>query len=131
MATILIADDVASMRRVLYFTLRTQHTVIEAEDGEQALRLVERHRPELVILDVAMPHMDGLEVCRRIRASPDLRHIGVIILSASSLPAEARRAGADVYLEKPCRPSRIRATVEDLLRGRDDNQAENDDPARS
>jgi putative two-component system response regulator len=114
----LIADDNMAARRLLHLTLRGHHTILEAEDGAEALQLAGRHRPDIVILDVAMPIVDGLEVCRRLRADPDLQDIGVIILSASSRPGQARQAGADRFLEKPCLPSQIRAAVDDLMRER-------------
>jgi putative two-component system response regulator len=126
MATVLIADDNPAARRLLHLTLRAHHTLIEAEDGAEVLELAARHRPDIVILDVAMPVMGGLEVCRRLRADPALRDVGIIILSASSRPGQAREAGADRFLEKPCLPSRIRAVVDELLRGRHDTQADND-----
>jgi CheY-like chemotaxis protein len=118
MATILIADDTVGVRRLLHFIFEAQHTVLEAEDGLQAIALAQEQRPDIVILDVAMPIMNGLEVCRQLRADPTLRAIGIIILSASTTPEQAQEAGADRFIEKPCHPSHLRAAVDNLLRDR-------------
>jgi CheY-like chemotaxis protein len=118
MPTILVADDVALARRILRLTFEGMYAVIEAASGEEALALAALHRPDVAILDVAMPDIDGLEVCRRLRRDPTLARIGIIIHSASSGPAAARRAGADRYVQKPCLPSRLRAIVEELIHGR-------------
>jgi CheY-like chemotaxis protein len=114
MPTILIADDVASVRRILSLTFTGQYMVIEAADGLEALMLAEQHHPDVAILDVAMPGLNGLEVCRLLRRDPNLSRIGIIIHSASSSDAAARQAGADRFLPKPSLPSQIRAAVDDL-----------------
>jgi CheY-like chemotaxis protein len=118
MPTILVVDDVVPVRRILVLTLRREYTIIEAASGEEALALAALHQPDVAILDVAMSGIDGLEVCRRLRSDPTLAHIGVIIYSASSSAAAARRAGADRYVEKPCLPSRLRSIVQELIRAR-------------
>ena len=118
MLTILIADDVASVRRILSLTFSGQYTVIEAADGAEALILVEQRRPDVVILDVNMPGLTGLEVCRRLRSDPNLTHIVVVIYSASSSTAAAQQAGADLFIEKPCLPSQLRAAVAALIQAR-------------
>jgi CheY-like chemotaxis protein len=119
MATVLIADDTASVRRLVHLSLRTHHTLLEAEDGAEALELAGRHRPDIVILDVAMPVVHGLEVCRRLRAAPELPDMTTMPMSRRSGAAQARQAGADCFLEKPCLPSQIRAAVDELVRERE------------
>lgn len=115
--TILIADDDPHIREVLRFALaKAGHSVIEAEDGEQALERAARDAPDLVVLDINMPRMDGLEVCRRLRADGDLP-----ILFLSSRDDEIDRVlgielGADDYVVKPFSPREVVARVSAILR---------------
>jgi two-component system, OmpR family, response regulator len=115
--TILIADDDPHIRQLLVFALeKAGLAAIEAEDGEEALAAVDRQPPDLVILDINMPRMDGLEVCRRIRASGDLP-----ILFLSSRDDEIDRVigielGADDYVVKPFSPREVVARVMAILR---------------
>ncbi len=115
--TILIADDDPHIRQLLVFALeKAGLAAIEAEDGEEALAAVDRQLPDLVILDINMPRMDGLEVCRRLRASGDLP-----ILFLSSRDDEIDRVigielGADDYVVKPFSPREVVARVMAILR---------------
>jgi two-component system, OmpR family, response regulator len=115
--TILIADDDPHIREVLRFALsKAGHQVIEAEDGEQALERAAKDTPDLVVLDINMPRMDGLEVCRRLRAEGDLP-----ILFLSSRDDEIDRVlgielGADDYVVKPFSPREVVARVSAILR---------------
>jgi two-component system, OmpR family, response regulator len=115
--TILIADDDPHIREVLRFALsKAGHQVIEAEDGEQALERAAKETPDLVVLDINMPRMDGLEVCRRLRAEGDLP-----ILFLSSRDDEIDRVlgielGADDYVVKPFSPREVVARVSAILR---------------
>ena len=108
--TILIVDDDPHIRQLLAFAIaKSGLTTIEAEDGEAALSAVATHAPDLVVLDINMPRMDGLEVCRRIRAQGDLP-----ILFLSSRDDEIDRVlgielGADDYVVKPFQPQRCPA----------------------
>jgi two-component system, OmpR family, response regulator len=115
--TILIADDDPHIRQLLVFALEKAGLCTrEAEDGEEALALVDREPPDLVILDINMPRMDGLEVCRRLRAMGDLP-----ILFLSSRDDEIDRVigielGADDYVVKPFSPREVVARVMAILR---------------
>ena len=115
--TILVADDDPHIRQLLVFALgKAGLDTIEAEDGEAALAQAEAHRPDLVVLDINMPRMDGLEVCRRLRASGDLP-----ILFLSSRDDEIDRVlgielGADDYVVKPFSPREVVARVMAILR---------------
>ncbi len=118
--TVLVADDDAS---ILDFTSRVVtkagHRVIRAERGDVALELVRKERPALVLLDVLMPGLDGLEVCRAIRADATLAGIPVLLVSAMGedrLAAAARDAGADGYLTKPMRLEAVRSVLVERLR---------------
>ena len=121
--TILVADDDPHIRQLLVFALaKAGLDTIEAEDGEAALAAAERYGPDLVVLDINMPRMDGLEVCRRLRAAGDLP-----ILFLSSRDDEIDRVlgielGADDYVTKPFSPREVVARVMAILRrtaGRD------------
>ncbi|MCC2978479.1 response regulator transcription factor [Sphingomonas sp. PL-96] len=115
--TILIADDDPHIRQLLVFALgKAGLDAIEAEDGEAALELAEARQPDLVVLDINMPRLDGLEVCRRLRASGELP-----ILFLSSRDDEIDRVlgielGADDYVVKPFSPREVVARVMAILR---------------
>ena len=118
MATVLIADDDARIRLLLRSILRGEgHAVIEAADGDAGLAAVRAHRPAVAILDVQMPGPSGLEVCRAIRAAPDLAGTAVVIASADAAEAHAAAAGAAAFLAKPFSVQRLLATVGDLAAG--------------
>jgi CheY-like chemotaxis protein len=118
MASVLIVDDIKSLRQLMRLSLGQQHQVIEAADGLEAIGALQHHHPDVALLDVNMPGMNGLEVCRRVRADPELRDIGVIIVSANVVADDAYRAGADRFISKPFRPSALLAAVNDLVRAR-------------
>lgn len=118
MVSILIADDEPHVRALLRMVLTPAHQTIEAGDGESALRLLQEHRPPVAILDVSMPGMTGMEVCRQLHADPCTAEIRVIILTASGDPShrvEALAAGADYFVTKPFSPTVIERLVQTLL----------------
>jgi CheY-like chemotaxis protein len=106
--TVLIADDDSSLRLLVSTTLSgDDYNIVEAENGVDALLLAKSHHPMLVLLDVNMPDLDGLEVCRRIKGDPDLEDVKVIMLTGAAQPDDHQAglaAGADNYLTKPFRP---------------------------
>src|SRR5688500_4552214 len=88
-AKIVVADDEPDIRRLIAFTLKRQgHTVLEASDGDSALALIREARPDLVVLDVMMPGMSGLEVAAALSANPDTAPTPIIILSARGQAVE-------------------------------------------
>ena len=117
-ATILIADDEEDILGLLRLHLtRLGYEVVAARDGEEALRLAAERRPDLAVLDVSMPKLDGLEVTRRLR---DGGGVPVILLSALVQPSDVERgleAGAKAYMRKPFTGDELRERVEELLGG--------------
>lgn len=92
--------------------------VLHAEDGEEALELIRANRPDLIILDLMLPKVDGLEICRRVKAERAMDKVPVIALSARSereYGSRARAVGFTGYLEKPIGPLAVLRTVEDLI----------------
>ena len=115
MASILVVDDEPTLRRLLRVTFGPDHRIAEAADGADALRRLLADRPDLVILDVAMPVMDGLAVCRAARAEPSLASLGIIVLSAYANGDAALAAGADRHLRKPFSPLELFAMIDEVL----------------
>ena len=103
--TILIADDEPAIVDLVRFTLEDpQVRLLEAPDGAAALECALRERPDVALLDVQMPYLTGLEVCRRLRALPECAHTRIVLLTAAAQAEDRRRglaAGADHYLTKP------------------------------
>ena len=104
--SILIADDQPDIRKLVRITLECEpsYEVIEAADGAAAWMQLCCHKPDLVVLDVMMPTIDGLQLCRMIRSSPELEHTYVIMISARAQRADIEqgiKAGCNRYLCKP------------------------------
>jgi diguanylate cyclase (GGDEF)-like protein len=121
-AKILVADDSSSERTAAREALEgVGYVVLEAVDGQQALEVYARERPDLVVLDVVMPRLTGLETCRILKAKAQASYLPVIMVSSrNSVNArvEGLRSGADDYLGKPYDAEELRARVEVLLRTR-------------
>ncbi|MEJ2010898.1 MAG: response regulator [Anaerolineales bacterium] len=120
MKKILIAEDERDIRELVAFTLeRHGFAVISSADGRTALELAAKEQPDLALLDVRMPRMDGYEVCRRIKADPTLTHIPVIFLSAKGQEAEVQaglEAGAQAYIIKPFSMDDLISQIQKTLR---------------
>jgi DNA-binding response OmpR family regulator len=116
---ILAADDDDDILQLVVFRLeRSGYTVLQARDGEEALALAAEHRPDLAVLDVMMPKMDGIELTRRLRAEPATSRMPIILLTARVQDADVQEgfdAGADDYLRKPFSPQELRARVQAIL----------------
>jgi DNA-binding response OmpR family regulator len=110
-ATVLVADDDADILRFVEINLRLEgFQVVTARDGRDALAKAAAVRPDLVLLDVQMPGIDGYTICARIRADASLAAVRVIIVTAnygSAAVEAARRAGADDFLVKPFLPATL------------------------
>ncbi|MEL1254540.1 two-component regulator propeller domain-containing protein [Flavobacterium sp. DGU38] len=119
--TVLIVDDNAEIRGYLIKLFAENYIVYSAENGAEGLKLTKKHMPDLVISDITMEEMDGLELCRKIKESNDLSHIPVILLTASKNPEthlQGINDGADDYITKPFDNDILVARVESLLRNR-------------
>lgn len=120
MKKILIADDERSLRMLISGTLEIGgFEIMEADNGIKALNLTQQVKPDLVILDVMMPGLTGYEVCKNIKADPELNHIKVLILTAKGQQADKEAAmdsSADLYMPKPFSPAELLSVVEDVLR---------------
>jgi DNA-binding response OmpR family regulator len=116
---VLAADDDDDVLELVTFRLeRSGYTVLQAHDGEEAWELARDNQPDLAVLDVMMPKLDGFEVTRRIRADQAIRRIPIILLTARAQDADVQQgfdAGADDYLRKPFSPQELRARVQAIL----------------
>ncbi len=116
---LLVIEDEHDMRQFLCSTLSEGHLVFRASDGETGLNLLHIHHPDLVLLDLMLPGMDGLEVCKKIKRGKDTRRIKVILLTAridEKLKISALEMGADDFLTKPFSSTEIKLRIKNLLR---------------
>lgn len=119
LATVLICDDEPSLRELIRISLGGRYAFAEADDGEISLALARSLHPDVVILDVMMPRLSGLEVLAEIRRDESLSDTAVIVLTAQpATMEEALRTGANVVMVKPFEPAQITAAVEELLADR-------------
>jgi DNA-binding response OmpR family regulator len=116
---VLAADDDEDILELVAFRLeRSGCTVLRARDGEEALELARRERPDLAVLDVMMPKLDGFEVTRRLRAEDGTSRMPVILLTARAQDADIVRGfdvGADDYIRKPFSPQELGTRVQAIL----------------
>jgi twitching motility two-component system response regulator PilH len=120
MSTVLIVEDSFTQREILSELFkRIGLNVILASDGVEALAKIESHPPDLVILDIIMPQMNGYEVCRRLKSNVKTQKIAVLMFSTKSKQCDyywGRKQGADAYISKLCHPQELINAVEQLLR---------------
>ena len=116
---ILIVEDQEDNRRILRDVLSTMgYDLIEAFNGEDAVRLAQGERPDLILMDIQLPIMDGYEATRRIKATPELNSIPIIAVTSYALSGDdtkARAAGCDAYVAKPFSPRQMLAKVREVL----------------
>ena len=115
-ATVLVVDDEAAVRRVLVMRLQLSgYRVVCAEDGEQALELFHSESPDLIVLDVMLPKLDGFAVCRRLRAESCVPIIFLSAVEAISERVAGLDLGADDYLPKPFEPKELILRIKNIL----------------
>jgi two-component system phosphate regulon response regulator PhoB len=118
--TILVIDDEKDLIELVRYNLEKEgFDVIAATDGQSGLEVVKKHRPDLVMLDLMMPGLDGLQVCQRLRADPRMGRVPVIMLTAKATEADrvvGLELGADDYITKPFSPREVVARVKAVLR---------------
>lgn len=116
---VLIADDDPSLRLLVSTTLEDDGvTLVQARDGAQALAVARSVKPDLMLLDISMPGLTGLEVCRELKADPELAHAPVIMLTAHARESDRQaclEAGARAFLSKPFSPLQLLHIVDELL----------------
>lgn len=119
--TVLIVDDNADIRTYLRSILQGQYRLLEAEDGQRGLELAREQVPDLIVSDVMMPVMNGLEFCQQVKRDSISSHIPVILLTARALEKhqiEGYESGADAYITKPFSPELLLARIDNLLQSR-------------
>ena len=116
---ILVIEDQPDNRQILRDLLtNADFEVIEAEDGEAGVAAARTHRPDLILMDIQLPGIDGYEVTRRIKADLDLRAIPIIAVTSYALSGDAEKAfeaGCDAYVTKPYSPRQLLAKVREYL----------------
>ena len=125
-ARILIVDDYADNRELLRLMLESAgHHISEAEDGRAGLEMAQAEMPDLILVDLSMPHLDGWEVLTELRAHEGTRHIPCVAVTAfaEAVRGRALASGFDAYLPKPFRRTELIETVERMLARRQDGAA--------
>jgi two-component system, OmpR family, response regulator MtrA len=122
MAKIVVADDDSDIRELVAFKLRQAgHDIVAVADGAAAVEACQLNAPDLVMLDVMMPGMSGIDACRALRANASLADVPVILLTARAQEADIEHgfsAGADDYVVKPFSPRELASRVESVLQRR-------------
>ena len=117
---ILVVEDQEDNRRILHDLLTgAGFDLIEAENGKDAVAAAQTSRPDLILMDIQLPLLDGYEATRRIKADPDLKSIPIIVVTSYALSGDekkARLAGCDAYVAKPFSPRQLLAKVKEYLR---------------
>ena len=122
MATILVVDDEPTIRSLLRAALeRRGYELLEAADGVGALEIAQRRRPDLIVLDVALPQLNGLEVCRRLKQNPATAAVPVFLLTGfiqDEQRREGARAGVEAFIAKPFSPVALADQIAGALKRR-------------
>ena len=118
--TLLLVEDDPDLLEILRLTFEMEgYRLVLARDGDEALKMAHRHGPDLIVLDVMLPKLDGIEVCRQLRAESAFRRVPILMLTAKGEESDVVLGlgiGADDYLVKPARPRELTARVKNLLK---------------
>lgn len=115
---LIIEDNAASLELLRYLVEKAGHTALTAADGEAGLRLARESGPDLILCDLQLPGIDGLEVARRLRADPSWTPVKLIAVTAYSMPGDqdtALAAGFDAYMTKPIDPATVMGVLDSYL----------------
>ena len=115
---ILVVDDTEWNRDLIVQLLEDEYTVLQAVDGEDGVRVTEQEKPDLILMDLGMPVMDGWEATRKIKANEALKHIPIIAVTSHAMVGDeidARKAGCDDYLAKPVDDEELLKKIKRLL----------------
>jgi twitching motility two-component system response regulator PilH len=120
MSTVLVVEDSIPQREMIIELLRAIGlSVTVASDGMEALEQIQNQRPDMVVLDIVMPRLNGYELCRRIKADPSTQNVPVVMCSTKGEEFDrywGMKQGADAYIAKPFQPTELMGTVKQLLR---------------
>ena len=119
--TVLIVEDDREMRHFLYHKLKPAYNVVKASNGKAALACLQKESVDIVVTDVMMPEMDGLQLCSEVKSNVDLSHIPVVVLTAKAdvkSRIEGLEAGADAYIDKPFSLEHLRAQISNIFTNR-------------
>ena len=128
-SSILIIDDNADVRQYIEINLEKDYIILQAANGQEGLQMAQQNVPDLIICDVMMPVMDGLECCKQLKSGETTSHIPVLMLTAYALDDQrilGYQSGADAYMTKPFNTEVLRARIKNLLEGRRRINATND-----
>ncbi|MGF1492245.1 MAG: response regulator transcription factor [Microcoleaceae cyanobacterium] len=121
MSKVMVVEDSVTQREMISDLLRDSGLqVTVARDGLEALEKLQKHSPDLVVLDIVMPRMNGYEFCRRLKSDPKTQKIAVVMCSSKGEEFDrywGMKQGADAYIAKPFQPTELIGTVKQLLRG--------------
>ena len=118
--TILLADDEEPVRALVAATIRddSRYKILEAKDGMEALEIARKEKPDIILLDIMMPKMDGFEVCRQLKSDPRTSGISIILLTAlaqNTDKGKAKEVGANGYFAKPFSPTALIKKLEEVF----------------
>lgn len=123
MSTVLVVEDSVTQRQMISDLLKESGlnaSVISVADGVEALEQIQNQAPDIVVLDIVMPRMNGYEVCRQIKTDPNTENVPVIMCSSKGEEFDkywGMKQGADAYIAKPFEPAELIGTIKQLLRG--------------
>ncbi|MGL4501523.1 response regulator transcription factor [Planktothrix paucivesiculata] len=121
MNTVMVVEDSVTQREMICSLLKQNGLQVSiATDGVEALEEVQKKRPDLMVLDIVMPRMNGYELCRRLKSDPKTRNIAIVMCSSKGEEFDrywGMKQGADAYIAKPFQPEELVGTVKQLLRG--------------
>ena len=118
MKKILIVDDREEIRDLICMVIRKTYDILQAGNGREAIEMTRKHKPDLILMDIIMPEMNGLEVTRKLKGDPETSQCKIIMLTAMGQKTDYETGiefGADAYITKPFSPSVLMKTIREIL----------------